>query len=52
MVKVEYIVATMASCGPVWLKKLFEELFEKVLDVTMIHCDTKEWDPIGRDSHI
>ena len=32
----EYIVASMASCGAVWLRKLFSELFGHVLDTTMI----------------
>lgn len=39
--KVEYIVASMVSCEAVWLRKLFGELFEQVLDATMIYCDNK-----------
>jgi len=41
MTEVEYIVATMASCEVVWLRKLFGDLFEHVLDTTIIHCDNK-----------
>eukprot|EP00253_Pinus_taeda_P002672 PITA_02672 len=37
----EYIAASMASCEAIWLRKLFGELFEKVLDTTMIFCDKK-----------
>lgn len=32
----EYIVASMAYCEAVWLRKLFSELFEHVLDTTVI----------------
>ena len=35
------MVTSMASCGAVWLKNLFGELFEQVLDMTMIYCDSK-----------
>eukprot|EP00253_Pinus_taeda_P001428 PITA_01428 len=35
----EYIVARMASCEAVWLRKLFSELFGHVLDTTVIFCD-------------
>ena len=34
------------------LKKLLRELHEHDLDMTWIHCNNKEWDPIGRESHI
>ena len=40
-VEVDYIVAFMASCAEVWLRKLFGELFEQVLDTTVIYCDNK-----------
>lgn len=33
------------------MKKLLREL-SKHADMTWIHCDNKEWDPIGRESHI
>ena len=31
----------MACCEVVWLRKLFSELFEHVLDTTMIYCDNQ-----------
>ena len=31
----------MASHGTIWLRKLFGELFEHVLDMTVIYCDNK-----------
>lgn len=39
IVKVGYIVASMASYEAVWLRKLFSELFGFTLDSTMILCD-------------
>ena len=35
----EYIVACRAYCEVVWFKKLFNELFEHVLDTTVIFYD-------------
>ena len=37
----EYIATSMACCEAVWLKKLFNELFEHVLDATVIFCDNQ-----------
>ena len=37
----KYIFASIASCKVVWLRKLFRELFEQVLDVKVICCDNK-----------
>ena len=37
----EYIAASMACCEVVWLRKLFSELFEHMLDTTMIFCDNQ-----------
>eukprot|EP00253_Pinus_taeda_P029244 PITA_29244 len=37
----EYIAASMASCEAVCLRKLFGELFQRVLDTTIIYCDNK-----------
>jgi len=37
----KYIATSMARCEAVWLRKLFGELFEKVIDTTMIYCDNK-----------
>ena len=37
--EVEYIASSMACCEVVWLGKLFSELFEHVLDTTVIYCD-------------
>jgi len=34
-----YIVTCMACCEVTWLRKLFSELFEHVLDATAILCD-------------
>ena len=39
--KVEYIVASMASCEVVWLRKLFRDLFGHVLDTTVIFCNNQ-----------
>ena len=39
--KVEYNVASMASCEAIWLRKLFGALFEHVLDTTVIYCHNK-----------
>ncbi len=36
-VEVEYVAASMASYEAVWLRKLFGELFEHVLDTTVIY---------------
>eukprot|EP00253_Pinus_taeda_P032062 PITA_32062 len=38
---VEYIAASMASCEAVWLRKIFQELFEQVPDTTVIYCDNR-----------
>lgn len=37
--KVKYIAASMARCEAIWLKKFFGELFEQVLDTTVIYCN-------------
>ena len=37
----EYIVASMACCEAVWLRKIFSELFRHVLDTTVILCDNQ-----------
>lgn len=39
--KAKYIVASMACCEVMWLRKLFSELFEHVLDTTVIYCDNQ-----------
>lgn len=39
--KVEYISTSMASCEAIWLRNLFGELFEQVLDTIVIYCDNK-----------
>eukprot|EP00253_Pinus_taeda_P008646 PITA_08646 len=39
--KAEFIVASMAYCEAVWLRKLFSELLEHVLDTTMIFYDNQ-----------
>eukprot|EP00253_Pinus_taeda_P017265 PITA_17265 len=41
-VEAENIAASMASWEAVWLRKLFGELFEQVLDATVIYCDNKK----------
>ena len=35
----EYIVTCMAYCEVTWSRKLFSELFEHVIDATVILCD-------------
>lgn len=37
----KYIAASMASYEAIWLRKLFGELFEQVLDIIVIWCDNK-----------
>ena len=37
--KAEYITAYMACCKATWVRNLFSELFEHVLDATVILCD-------------
>ena len=37
----EYIVTCMVCCEVTWLRKLFSELFEHVLDATVILCDNQ-----------
>eukprot|EP00253_Pinus_taeda_P012834 PITA_12834 len=40
-VEAEYIIASMASCEAIWLRKLFSELFGHVLDTTVILYDNQ-----------
>eukprot|EP00253_Pinus_taeda_P032236 PITA_32236 len=39
--KAMYIAASLAICEAIWLRKLFRELFEQVLDTIVIYCDNK-----------
>ena len=41
IVEIEYIAASMACCEVVWLRKIFSEMFEHVLDTTVIYCDNQ-----------
>ena len=43
----EYIVTCMACCEVTWLRKLFSELFEHVLDATVIICDKQRGIPLS-----
>ena len=36
-----YIAASMACCEALWLRKLFSELFEHMLDTTVIFCNNQ-----------
>ena len=40
-VEAKYIAASVASCGALWLRKLFSELFGHVLDTIVIFCDNQ-----------
>ena len=40
-VEAEYIAASMACCEAIWLRKLFNELFEHVQDTTVIFRDNQ-----------
>eukprot|EP00253_Pinus_taeda_P021870 PITA_21870 len=40
-VEAKYIAASMTICESVWLRKLFGDLFEQVLDTTTIYCVNK-----------
>ena len=37
----EYVVACLASCEVVWLRKLLSGLFDLQLNATCIHCDNQ-----------
>ena len=37
----KYIVSSVARCEEIWLIKLFGELFEQVLDTTMLYYNNK-----------
>lgn len=39
--KENYITTSMASYEEIWLRNIFRELFEQVLDTTMIYCNSK-----------
>ena len=39
--KAEYVVACLASCEEVWLRKLLSDLFDLQLDATCIYCDNQ-----------
>jgi hypothetical protein len=41
IVKLDYIVASVASHEAVWLWKLFAGLFDLELEPTLIHCDNQ-----------
>ena len=45
----EYIATSMASCEAVWLRKLFSELFENVLDTTVMYCDNHSGIPLSEN---
>lgn len=57
--EVEYVSATSAACEAVWLRRLLDDLNEKVTGPTIIHCDNKSAISItknpslhGRTKHI
>ena len=37
--KAEYSATCMACCEATWVRNLFSEMFEHVIDATVIHCD-------------
>jgi hypothetical protein len=37
----EYMVASMATCEAIWLRKLLVALFGQELEMTIIHCDNQ-----------
>ena len=37
----KYVVACLASCEAVWLRKLLSDLFDLQLDATCIYCDNQ-----------
>ena len=39
--EVEYVVACLASCEVVWMRKLLSDLFDLQLDATCIYCDNQ-----------
>jgi hypothetical protein len=39
--KVEYMVASQASCEAIWLRKMLVGLFGQELPPTIIHCDNQ-----------
>ena len=41
--KPKYIVASVASCDAVWLRKLLAGLFDLELEPTLIYCDNQSY---------
>ena len=39
--EVEYVIACLASCEAIWLRKLLSGLFDLQLDATCIYCDNQ-----------
>ena len=37
----EYVIACLASCEAVWLRKLRSNIFDLQFDATCIHCDNQ-----------
>ena len=46
----EYIATCMVCCEDTWLQKLFSELFEHVLDATVILCDNQRGIHLSKNS--
>ena len=40
-IKAEYVIAFLASCEELWLRKLLTNLFDLQLDVACIYCDNQ-----------
>jgi hypothetical protein len=40
-VEAEYMVASLAACEALWLRKLLLGLFRHELEATVIHCDNQ-----------
>jgi hypothetical protein len=40
-VEAKYMVASMANCEAIWLRKLLTTLFDQELDPTVIYCDNQ-----------
>ena len=41
IVKAEYVIAFLASCEAVWLRKIMFDSFDLHMDATCIHCDNQ-----------
>ena len=49
-VEVEYMVASLASCEAIWLRKMLTGIFGQELDSTIIYCDNQSCMKLSENS--